>query len=124
MNTDSAPSFPFYISTESRPLSESERSVVLHLLSKLDAPYQDQVSGLSVVGRCGCGKCPTVFFLPHAKGDDEHDLVSYIGRDTSGGLVAAVLTEKSGRLSQLEFYSVDGHDPIEIPIPESLEPYI
>ena len=124
MNTTSAPSFPFYISTESRPLSELERSVVLRLLSGLNASYKDQVSAISVVGRCGCGACPTVFFLPHAKGDDEHDLVSYIGRDRSGGLVAAVLTEKGGQLSQLEFYSVDGHDPIEIPIPESLEPYI
>lgn len=63
------------------------------------------------------------FFYQHAEGDRERDVVSFAGRDSTGGLVAAVLLEKDGVLSQLEFYSIDGHDPWFIPEVESLAPY-
>ena len=42
------------------------------------------------------------------------------GKDDADGLVAAVLIEKAGTLSQLEFYSVDGHDPWGTPSAETL----
>nr|WP_271009071.1 hypothetical protein [Paucibacter sp. B51] len=45
------------------------------------------------------------------------------GKDEAGGLVAAVLVAKEGALSQLEFYSVDGHDPWGIPNVETLAPW-
>ena len=72
---------------------------------------------------CGCGECPTVFFQVHQQGDAESDLVTAQGRDESGGLVAAVLLEKNGALSQLEFYSIDGHSPWSAPKAATLEPW-
>ena len=117
------PKFPFFILTEVRPLTEEERLIVERLLVDQAAEYKSQLHSLLIVGRCGCGVCPTVFFQPHAPGDRELDLVSYRGKDAEGGLVGVALLEKEGVLSQLEFYSIDGHDPWTIPKVETLEPY-
>ncbi len=119
----SAPAFPYFIAVEPRPLSDLERAVVTRLLAEQDSQYQMQVPNLSVVGRCGCGACPTVFFQTHTKNSDERFLApGYNGRDASGGLVGAFLSESMGRLHQLDMYSVDGHDPWTIPDAETLEP--
>lgn len=115
--------FPFFAPVEPRALSEAERSVLERLATGLDAKYKAQLPGLVVVGRCGCGRCPTIFFRPHTEGDRERDLVSFSGQDSTGGLVAAALLENEGALSQLEFYSIDGHDPWFIPEAKSLAPY-
>ena len=111
---------PFFAPTPSRPLTEVEQSVIERLAVELDEHYKSQLPRLVVVGRCGCSKCPTIFFQSHEPGDQERDLVSLVGQDSTGGLVAAVLLEKQGNLSQLEFYSVDGHDPWFIPAADSL----
>jgi hypothetical protein len=117
---DKDPAFPFFIATEARALTKEERAVVTVLLENQSEEFKSQLADLSVVGRCGCGMCPTIFFEAHREGDRESDLVSYIGRDESGGVVGAVLLEKKGALSQLEFYSADGHDPWSIPDAETL----
>jgi hypothetical protein len=117
------PSFPYFESTAPRALTAQEQAVLMRLVQGLPWQFAQQVDGLRVVGRCGCGACPTVFFLPHEQGEEETDLVAMAGKDNSGGLVAAVLFEKSGLLSQLEFYSVDGHEPWEVPNAENLAPW-
>lgn len=115
--------FPFFAAIEPRALSEVERSVVERLAADLDAKYKAQLLNLVVVGRCGCGRCPTIFFRSYTEGDRERDLVSVAGQDSTGGLVAAVLLESDGTLSQLEFYSIDGHDPWFTPKAQSLAPF-
>ena len=115
------PAFPFFVSTEVRALSAVERSIVLRLVSEKAPDFTNQLGQLVVVGRCGCGICPTVFFQNHHAENRERQLASYRGRDSSGGEVGALLFENDGRLSQLEFYSLDGHEPYEAPQPESLE---
>ncbi|WP_442953013.1 DUF6984 family protein [Paucibacter sp. B51] len=115
--------FPFFVSSVPRPLSAQERAIVERLLREQSPQYSEQAGALKVVGRCGCGACPTVFFQSHKDGDCEVDLVTMAGKDEAGGLVAAVLVAKEGALSQLEFYSVDGHDPWGIPNVETLAPW-
>jgi hypothetical protein len=115
--------FPFFNQTEPRALSKVEHSVVERLAADLDSNYKTQLANLVVVGRCGCGRCPTIFFRSHTEGDRERDLVSFVGRDSTGGLVAAVLLENEGTLSQLDFYSLDGHDPWFIPEAPTLTPF-
>ena len=114
--------FPFFVATSNRDLSEDERDTVIKLLEANDAGFLEQVGKLQVVGRCGCGQCPTVFFEPHEPGVHEQDLSSYAGRDKEGGIVGAVLTQKQGRLSQLEYYSLDGHEPWFPPAAQDLKP--
>jgi len=118
--THHAASFPYYAPIEARPLARDERAIMDRLLSSEDAEYKRQLHGLQVVGRCGCMACPTIFFLPHKQGEIEQDLVSMVGMDATGP-VAAVLMQKAGALSQLEFYSVDGHYPWSTPPASSLQ---
>ena len=115
--------FPFFVPVTERQMDALERELVEQLLRDASVDYQRQLDTLRVVGRCGCGECPTVFFQVHQQGDAESDLVTAQGRDESGGLVAAVLLEKNGALSQLEFYSIDGHSPWSAPKAATLEPW-
>jgi len=121
MNSN-VPEFPFFIATPRRDLTNEERETVCKLLEHAMPAFSEQVAKLQIVGRCGCGECPTVFFEPHEPGIHEEDLSNYSGTDKEGGIVGAVLMQKNGRLSQLEFYSVDGHDPWFLPRAQDLEP--
>ena len=116
--------FPFFIATEPRDLTIEEREIVCKLLEGAAPAFSEQVAELRVVGRCGCAKCPTVFFQADEPSVHEQDLSTYAGKDKEGGIVGAVLLQKHGRLSQLEFYSVDGHDPWYPPRAQDLEPYV
>ncbi|BAU49496.1 hypothetical protein SVA_2948 [Sulfurifustis variabilis] len=52
-----------------------------------EAPaFEPQLSALEVVGRCGCGVCPIIFFQVHDAGDKEQEVAFYAGRDAGGGL--------------------------------------
>ena len=118
------PEFPFFVATSARDLSAEERETVIKLLEAADTGFSEQVARLRVVGRCGCGLCPTVFFEPYEPGVSEQDLSTYAGKDKEGGIVGAVLMQKQGRLSQLEYYSVDGHEPWYPPAAQDLKPYV
>jgi len=115
--------FPFFVAVAPRNLTTEERETVWKLLEGAEPAFLEQVAMLQVVGRCGCGKCPTVFFESEEPGVYEQDLSSYAGTDKEGGVVGAVLMHKHGRLSQLEFYSMDGHDPWSPPQARDLKPY-
>lgn len=117
------PAFPYFIAVEPRALSEAERTLTERMLRDLNPKYKAQLAKLLVVGRCGCGHCPTIFFQPHQQGETEHDLVAFAGPDASGGMTGAVLMEKNGVLSQLDFYSIDAHEPLSMPLLETLEQY-
>lgn len=116
----SSPAFPFFIPVEPRSLSAVERSTVELMASAAGEAYLGQVGGLKVVGRCGCGGCPIVFFREHRAQELESHLCMFSGKDRYGGLVGVTLYAKDGMLSQLEYFSVDGHDPWEPPEAEHL----
>jgi hypothetical protein len=120
----SEPEFPFFTAMPARDLSVEERDTLIKLLETAESTFSEQVATLRVVGRCGCGQCPTVFFERHEPNVHEQDLSTYVGRDKVGGLVGVVLMQRRGRLSQLEFYSVDGHDPWYPPAAEDLAPHV
>jgi len=72
------------------------------------------LDNLEVVGRCGCGGCPTVFFRIPVAGHAERDLIEFSGHDGFGAVGTVLLTSDAG-LSQLEVYSADGHEPLALP---------
>lgn len=114
------PAFPFFVSVEDRALTTSEEALVRHIAEREAPAYGAQIERLRVVGQCGCGTCPTVFFKEPSGPSRERDITTYVGRDSAKGLTAAVLLQSDGELSQLEFYSVDGHDPWSPPSLETL----
>lgn len=113
-------SHPYFLAVPERALTEEEHALLERLLQDQHAVFRKQIEQLTVVGRCGCGNCPTIFFRAHTLGASEHDLVSMQGIDEQGGLVGVILLRDGDVLTQLEFYSVDGHDPWSIPKPEKL----
>jgi hypothetical protein len=116
-----APTFPFLVPIEERALSSEELEVIAVLIDREAPELGSSGQPLRVVGRCGCGQCPTIFFQPHRAGQREREVCSYSGKDASGGIVGVLLWETGGFPSQLEFYSVDGHDPWSLPLASTLE---
>jgi hypothetical protein len=112
---------PYFEAVPTRALAEIERAVVVRLVSGTPE-YAEAVPSMRVVGRCGCGSCPTVFFQVPRDGMREWDVAHFVGREPNGAVTGAVLMASAEGLSQLEFYSVDGHDPWSIPEVSSLEP--
>jgi hypothetical protein len=110
---------PYFLPIEPRSLEPIEFAVVTRLLAASPQHYKDQVQDLNVVGRCGCGSCPTIYFREPVS--PESDLVTCHGRDDSGGAVGVVLLTSDDKLSQLDFWSLDGHEPWSSANPESLE---
>jgi len=93
------------------------------LVNGLSENFKQQLPRLIVVGRCGCGNCPTIFFQVHLKGDQEQELLSFQGTDSKRNVVGVALFRKAGVLSQLEFYALSGAD-VTIPDPRSLIPLV
>ena len=81
-----------------------------------------EASSLMVLGRCGCNACPTVFFRSVAEGAHEQDIGSWHGVDAYGGVVGVALTEEAGELTQLEVFTLDGHEPWGLPAVGSVAP--
>lgn len=107
---------PYFIATQERPLSHEEYSIVEQLLNINGEQFRGQLSKLVVVGRCGCEICPTIFFVPYKSGNDEQKVSELAGFDSNHQSVVAVLIQDGGVLTQLEFYSADGHQSVGIPI--------
>ena len=118
-----APEFPYFLATESRSLTSDEYAIVERLVSGLSEGFKQQLPRLIVVGRCGCGECPTIFFQVHQKGDQEQELVSFQGVDSKRNVVGVALLGKTDVLSQLEFYALSG-EAVTIPDPQSLVPIV
>ncbi|MFI5445581.1 hypothetical protein [Polaromonas sp. UC242_47] len=110
----------YYLDVPERALTEQEFALVKRMAVDLPSAFRDQLKQLMVVGRCGCGNCPTIFFRRHTHGAKEVDLVSMQGTDISNGLVGVVLMADGGMLTQLDFYSIDGHEPWLLPKLETL----
>jgi len=107
--TMSRTSFPYYIPHQ-RELSREELRLLDFLLPRVDC-IKTRATDLKVVGRCGCGKCPTILF---GKSLDDHPIpsagvvASWSGRADNGTLVGILLSERDGFPTELEAVSEDG----------------
>lgn len=113
---------PYFIATQPRPLSDREYTLVDQLLGINGEQFRNQLPGLVVVGRCGCGICPTIYFQPYTSGNNELEVSQLRGLDFNDELVCATLIQDDGVLTQLEVYSVDGHQPFGMPNLDELQP--
>ena len=112
---------PYFIAIQPRPLSGAEYKLVDQLLDISGGHFRSQLSSLIVVGRCGCGVCPTVYFQPYTSGNNEIEVSQLRGLDFNDELVCATLIQDDGVLTQLEVYSVDGHQPFGIPTLDEIQ---
>ncbi len=91
-----------------RPLTDQELSVVRWLLEHAVIGNGDTyrvagISGLRVVGGCGCG-CSSITFEPDAASERIADAIAQYTDGTQAGLL---LWGVDGRLTKLEVYDLD-----------------
>jgi len=109
------PEHPSFSPEPERPLTWEERALVEALVGTALPQVAQHIGSLRVVGRCGCGQCPTVYFRTPRDGETPRQLASATGSDDEDGLTGVALLEHRGQLARLEFWSVDGHEPCSAP---------
>ena len=112
-----------YAVAEDRGLTQAEREIVVHLLAAENLSPLYDVAHLRVRGRCGCGVCPTIMFVPpgaEADGARRKVIADYLGTASDGRPVGVLLRAVDGTLSELEAWSPDGAAIGEWPLRASL----
>ena len=107
-----------------RNLAINEAALLCYILERNAPGRVCEVENLRVIGRCGCGKCPTVIFGTHLKLEISNlpstQLVEYEGRNAERVAVGLVLLTRGDRLSELEVWSLRGGPVRSLPITDTL----
>jgi hypothetical protein len=126
-----SPAFkPVETISEERPLSTTERELLLHLLAHGDAEaaaFISQIESTSVRSRCGCG-CATI----DLKGPDQVDevmhrsgpIVDVLGLTEDGRQIGVLVFASRRQLSCFEVYNLSESDkPVGLPTIASLKQF-
>jgi hypothetical protein len=105
---------PPYAIPHQRPLTPEEKQLIAYLLEREAPSRLGEIDALSVVARCGCGKCPTIMFIEDTS-PLFTEMAHYLGQDGEGTPVGVVLLERHGRLAELEAWSPAGVDITALP---------
>lgn len=109
-----------------RELTEEEMEIIRFLIQEEKPNLKNQIKDLKVIGRCGCGKCPTVMLGTSFDDDiiiNESIIADYHGVDNNQNPIGVTLFGNN-KITELEFYSIDGliePDIIEIPLINTLQ---
>jgi hypothetical protein len=115
--------FPYCI-PHKRELSSTELALLDFLLPQID-DVTVSASALKVVARCGCGACPIVLFgltlddEPITCRDSEANM-DWSGRAENGTLVGIGIWVKDGMPTELDIWSIDGGDVVDLPPTENI----
>lgn len=115
---------------EDRPLTPEETQL-LHWLLSHGTPGAEamvpQIERAHVTGRCGCGCATVCLQVDGHKRDPKlgvEPVADFLWHTDAGHLCGAICFAQSGRLVELEIWSVDGLEiPARIPAPGQLFPY-
>jgi hypothetical protein len=108
-----------------RDLSSEERALVEFIVEREAPTRVADIASLKVIGRCGCGECPTVIFGDSLAAEPLParpfiEIANYFGKNRDGVLVGVALLERGGRMSELEAWSPEGADITSWPAPSAL----
>jgi hypothetical protein len=109
-----------------RALSGEEIALLRFLLDREAQNRVAELEALTVVARCGCGKCPTILLGDAASAEPvtsgpKTEVASYRGRNAEGVTVGVVLIDRNGKLTELEAWSPEGNDISSWPPVAALE---
>ena len=108
-----------------RELNETEVNLLQFLLTDSGLnEYIENIQKLKVIGRCGCGMCPTVMFGYSYESSvitNANDVAKYIGIAKNGTKVGISLMAIGNRLTELEAWSCCGGEFDSWPDIDSLE---
>ncbi len=108
-----------------RELSEIEIQILYFLLSKEKPEFLSKIDNLKVIYRCGCGNCPTILFGNSYEDEilsNQKIIADYFGYTENKNLIGVTLFGNETRITELEFYSIDGQvEFVTIPKIETLQ---
>ncbi len=114
-----------YSITYKRELNEKEKELLGFLIAKEKPEWLSLINKLKIIGRCGCGKCPTVFFgfsYDDVVKKNQNLIIDYMGNGEHGELIGVCLFGDNEIPSELEFWSINGqNDVTEIPAIKTLK---
>jgi hypothetical protein len=114
-----------------RELTPRERQLLEELLRRsrsTSAEHFAQLSGVSVISRCGCG-CPTIDLAvsghsPAPPSESTTIIADGEARTPEGVLAGVILHTRRGFLSELEVYSMEGVEhSFSLPHPDAVTLY-
>jgi hypothetical protein len=108
-----------------RDISNQEHDLLTFLLTKEAPERLRQIDSLKVIGKCGCGACPTVLFglsfTDEPITSNHYILADYSGKNSNGGHTGVLLWANDAIITELEGYSLDGSEQITWPNPIDLK---
>lgn len=113
-----------YSIPDKRELTKFEIEFLTYLFEKEKSEWTNLIGNLKIIGRCGCGKCPTIIFgktfdSEIQKGDL---IINYAGKGKNGELIGISVFGTDKMPTELEFYSISGESEItEMPEIGTLE---
>lgn len=107
---------------ENRGLSPEEFNLLNFLFDREKPEWVPLLKDLEVKAKCGCGSCPTVFFVSETP-IQEVVVIDYLSEDKEGRLIAVYVMSSADKPTSLHFDSLDGlSEDICIPRLENLKP--
>ncbi len=115
-----------YCIPDKRELRKEEKELLIFLLEKELPELKKNIDNLKVIGKCGCGKCPTILFglsFEDSPIKNATLVIDYQGKGINGELIGTSLFSSGGIPTELEFYSLDGmNEIIGLPLLETVTP--
>lgn len=112
------------VPVEQRPLLPQERQWIQEILDHNPRWADVDLSNTSVVARCGCGTCKTVYLdSPLPQNPSMSGTKGYVGRieisTTSSFLITITLDQLDGKLSELYVDPLDLHEAGDRILPDT-----
>ena len=108
-----------------RELTKEEIKLLTILFEKEKPEWNELISRLKVIARCGCGKCPTIIFGNSFEAEIQKGelIIDYKGIDQNDKLIGVSVSGNENIPTELEFYSIDGGSEINyFPILDKITP--
>ncbi|GAA5010468.1 hypothetical protein FNZ56_01490 [Pseudoluteimonas lycopersici] len=121
------PTFPYCI-PHRRELSLREREMLAFLLSENAPQRLDELEHLTVVARCGCGRCPGVLFGKDASDEPVTQgarlIADMMTTPADKGFIGVMLWATDARITELELCSFGDFDITELLSISELKPFV
>lgn len=102
-----------------RELASCESDLLRHILSDVAPERLREIYHLKVIGRCGCGRCPTVIFGTNTgqklSTRTPTEIANFRGVNSEGVEVGLSVFIRDDALSELEVWALDGGQVNSLP---------
>lgn len=93
------------------------------MLEESNPSWTAEIEKLKVIGRCGCGACPTIIFSEsYSKPESKRIIADYTGITKDEDMVGLFVWAGEKEILELEIYPISDSDVCVLPKLDSLKP--